>query len=111
MLSKEANERLTRVGPGTPMGELLRRYWYPVATVPELDAEPCRRSSCWASSLTLDRTDTGDLRLVVESDPARAYPVARDGRLDLGLSGAASRCRCCRATTCSCATTWTARSA
>jgi len=39
MLTKEMNERLTRVGPGTPMGELLRRYWYPVATVPELDAE------------------------------------------------------------------------
>ena len=30
MLSKELNERLTRVGPGTPMGELLRRYWHPI---------------------------------------------------------------------------------
>ena len=29
MLSVEENERLTRVGPGTPMGELLRRYWMP----------------------------------------------------------------------------------
>ncbi|MBM2811902.1 MAG: hypothetical protein HW416_2661, partial [Chloroflexi bacterium] len=25
MLSKEENELLTRVGPGTPMGELMRR--------------------------------------------------------------------------------------
>ena len=32
MLSAEKNERLTRVGPGTPMGELLRRYWWPIAT-------------------------------------------------------------------------------
>ena len=27
MLSQEANETLTRVGPGTPMGELMRRNW------------------------------------------------------------------------------------
>ena len=31
MLSKEENELLTRVGPGTPAGEMLRRYWWPVA--------------------------------------------------------------------------------
>ncbi len=30
MLSKEENEMLTRVGPGTPAGEMLRRYWWPV---------------------------------------------------------------------------------
>jgi len=29
MLSSEDNDRLTRVGPGTPMGELMRRYWIP----------------------------------------------------------------------------------
>jgi hypothetical protein len=27
MLSREDNEILTRVGPGTPMGQLLRQYW------------------------------------------------------------------------------------
>ena len=31
MLLKEENEVLTRVGPGTPAGEMLRRYWWPVA--------------------------------------------------------------------------------
>jgi 5,5'-dehydrodivanillate O-demethylase oxygenase subunit len=31
MLSKEENELLTRVGPRTPAGEMLRRYWWPVA--------------------------------------------------------------------------------
>jgi nitrite reductase/ring-hydroxylating ferredoxin subunit len=30
MLSKEDNDLLCRVGPGTPMGELMRRYWLPV---------------------------------------------------------------------------------
>lgn len=31
MLEQETNELLCRVGLGTPMGELLRRYWQPVA--------------------------------------------------------------------------------
>ncbi|HWH76502.1 MAG TPA: Rieske 2Fe-2S domain-containing protein, partial [Candidatus Binatus sp.] len=30
MLSKEDNELITRVGPGTPAGAMLRRYWWPV---------------------------------------------------------------------------------
>ena len=45
MLSKEQNERLTRVGPGTPMGTLMRRYWHPIATSAELphpDCDPLR---------------------------------------------------------------------
>ena len=29
MLTNELNEKLTRVGPGTPMGNLMRRYWVP----------------------------------------------------------------------------------
>ena len=40
MLTRDMNERLTRVGPGTPGGALLRRYWYPIVTVPDLDADP-----------------------------------------------------------------------
>ena len=31
MMSNEENEMMTRVGPGTPAGEMLRRYWWPVA--------------------------------------------------------------------------------
>ena len=33
------NELLTRVGPGTPMGEVLRRHWFPVAGVSEFDTQ------------------------------------------------------------------------
>lgn len=36
MLSAEDNELLTRVGPGTPMGGLLRRYWTPALLVKEV---------------------------------------------------------------------------
>ena len=45
MLSKEDNDILTRVGPGTPMGNLLRRYWTPAllsTEVPEPDSPPIR---------------------------------------------------------------------
>jgi 5,5'-dehydrodivanillate O-demethylase len=31
MMTPEDNELLTRVGPGTKMGELLRRHWHPIA--------------------------------------------------------------------------------
>jgi nitrite reductase/ring-hydroxylating ferredoxin subunit len=36
VLTAEENELLTRTGPGTPGGELLRRYWQPVALSEEL---------------------------------------------------------------------------
>ena len=39
MLSHEDNEVMCRVGPGTPGGELLRRYWQPIAGEAELTAE------------------------------------------------------------------------
>jgi 5,5'-dehydrodivanillate O-demethylase oxygenase subunit len=40
MLSAKDNESLTRVGRGTPMGELMRRYWQPIAAVAQLDERP-----------------------------------------------------------------------
>jgi 5,5'-dehydrodivanillate O-demethylase len=39
MLSKEENDLLTRVGPGTPAGEMLRRYWWPVAFTEHVKAK------------------------------------------------------------------------
>ncbi len=36
MLTTAENDMLTRVGPGTPWGELMRRYWQPVALTSEL---------------------------------------------------------------------------
>jgi nitrite reductase/ring-hydroxylating ferredoxin subunit len=45
MLSREDNERLTRVGPGTVMGTLLRHYWMPALLeqeIAELDGTPVR---------------------------------------------------------------------
>ena len=66
MLSAEENERLTRVGPGTPAGELLRRYWHPVATGAELAANPVKGVRLLGESLTLFRDRRGRLGLVAQ---------------------------------------------
>jgi hypothetical protein len=45
MLSEKENQLLTRTGPGTPMGVLLRRFWIPVMLSHELgepDGDPVR---------------------------------------------------------------------
>jgi phthalate 4,5-dioxygenase len=46
-MKHDDNLRLTRIGPGTPCGELMRRYWHPVALVdefePVLDPDCARR--------------------------------------------------------------------
>jgi len=44
MLSMQDNETLTRVGPGTPMGEFMRKFWIPACRSDELsaDADPLR---------------------------------------------------------------------
>lgn len=41
MLKKEDNETITRTGPGTPMGEVFRRYWIPALLSEELNAPDC----------------------------------------------------------------------
>lgn len=73
MLSKEDNERLTRVGPGTPMGELMRRYWVPAAyanTVEQPGGAPVRvRLMC--ENLVLFRDGSGRLGLIDERCPHR----------------------------------------
>jgi len=42
MLSIEDNKLLTEVGPGTAMGDLMRRYWQPVCAIDELLQSPFR---------------------------------------------------------------------
>src|SRR5262245_38276336 len=41
MITAEENDLLTRVGPGTPMGRMMRRYWLPVCTSAQLPTTDC----------------------------------------------------------------------
>ena len=73
MLSREENEILTRVGPGTPMGELMRRYWVPAALsreLPEPDCPPVR-VKLLGENLVAFRDTSGRLGLLDEFCPHR----------------------------------------
>jgi 5,5'-dehydrodivanillate O-demethylase len=62
-LSFEENETLTRVGPGTPAGAMLRRYWHPIGFVKELKEKPKRRRIL-GEDLVLFRDERGRLGLL-----------------------------------------------
>ncbi|HUK59061.1 MAG TPA: Rieske 2Fe-2S domain-containing protein [Stellaceae bacterium] len=64
MLTQEQNDLLTRVGPGTPMGKLMRRYWHPIATCHELKENPVKAVRILGESLTLFRDRQGHLGLI-----------------------------------------------
>jgi len=64
MASHEANEKFVRVGPGTPMGELMRRYWQPIAAVGELDAQPLKPVRLMGEDLVLYKDHSGTYGLL-----------------------------------------------
>lgn len=64
MLSAEKNQLLTQVGPGTPMGNLLRQYWMPVAGVSEFDEQPIKPLRLLGEDLVLYRDGSGKFGLV-----------------------------------------------
>ena len=68
MLTQEVNEFLSRVGPETPAGSLLRRYWHPVGIASELsDAKPKKRVRILGEDLVLFRIPDGRYGLVAEA--------------------------------------------
>jgi 5,5'-dehydrodivanillate O-demethylase len=71
VLTSEQNERLTRVGRGTPMGELLRRYWMPIAAVSEFDRNPIKAVRLFGEDLVLYRDLAGTFGLVDRHCPHR----------------------------------------
>jgi 5,5'-dehydrodivanillate O-demethylase oxygenase subunit len=76
MLTAEQQETLTRVGPGTPMGELLRRYWLPVAPTSELQPGRAMPVRLLGEDLALFRTTDGSLGLVDARCPHRGTSLA-----------------------------------
>ena len=76
MVTAEENKLLTEVGPGTPAGELLRRYWYPIAAVAELDENPVKAVKLLGESLVLYRDRSGTLGLVDSACPHRRANLA-----------------------------------
>jgi 5,5'-dehydrodivanillate O-demethylase len=76
VLSEGDAQALSAVGAGTPVGELLRRYWMPVAAAVELDARPVRPLRLLGSDLVLYRDRSGAYGLVGRHCPHRGFDLA-----------------------------------
>ena len=64
MLTKEQNDLLTQTGPDTPTGQWLRRYWWPISAVSELDKDPVRPVRLLSEDLVLFRDEAGRIGLI-----------------------------------------------
>ena len=87
MLSREDNELLCRVGPGTPMGALMRQYWIPAALSSEL-SEPegaPLRVRLLGESLIAFRTTSGAVGLIQSNCPHRGASLFYGRNEDEGL--------------------------
>src|SRR4029079_12746831 len=84
MLSAEQNDLITRTGPGTPAGKLMRCYWQPAALVDELAGNrPVKPLRLLGESLVLFRDDSGRYGLLERACPHRGTDLAF-GRLETG---------------------------
>ena len=63
-MDEATNRTLTQVGADTPMGELLRRYWHPIAAVAELEDHPVKAVRLLGEDLALYRDRGGHYGLV-----------------------------------------------
>lgn len=87
MLSYEDNIRLTRVSRGTPMGELMRRYWQPIllsSELPENDGAPIR-VRLLGEDLIAFRDTNGTVGLVDAYCPHRRAPMFYGRNEECGL--------------------------
>ena len=87
MLSKEDNERLTRTGADTPMGQYFRRFWQPVALeeeLPEPDGPPIRITAMGEELVAFRDTD-GRLGLLDAHCPHRGANLFFGRNEDCGL--------------------------
>jgi phenylpropionate dioxygenase-like ring-hydroxylating dioxygenase large terminal subunit len=73
MLSNQDNELLCRVGPGTPMGNLMRQYWLPAVRADELPEPDCPplRVRLLGEDLIAFRMTSGKVGLVANACPHR----------------------------------------
>ncbi len=84
MLSAEQNDLITRTGPATPAGKLMRRYWQPAALVDELAGNrPVKPVRLLGENLVLFRDDKGRYGLIERACPHRGTDLAY-GRLENG---------------------------
>jgi 5,5'-dehydrodivanillate O-demethylase len=86
MLTAEENALLAQIGPGTPAGALLRRYWQPLCVAAELTAEkPTQRVTIMGENLVVFRDRQGQYGCVAEPCPHRGVSLAYGFVEDCGI--------------------------
>jgi phenylpropionate dioxygenase-like ring-hydroxylating dioxygenase large terminal subunit len=86
MLSKEDNDRLTRVGPNTPMGEMLREFWTPALRSASLEADGApKRVRLLAENFVAFRATDGRVGFFQENCPHRGVSLALARNEENGL--------------------------
>ena len=85
MLTAEENETLTKVGPDTPGGRLMRWYWQPIAATTQLDENPVIPVKLLGESLVLYRDRGGKLGLIDDTCPHRRVNLRYGVPEDEGL--------------------------
>src|ERR1700743_212561 len=85
MLTEANNTTLTQTGAGTPMGDLLRRYWYPIAAVGELEEKPTKRVRLLGENLVLYKDLGGRYGLVDRHCPLRRADMTFGSPEECGL--------------------------
>jgi nitrite reductase/ring-hydroxylating ferredoxin subunit len=84
MISAQQNELMTRIGPGTPAGKLLRRYWQPVGLVDEMQGErPVKAVRLLGEDFVLFKNPAGQFGLLERHCAHRGADLAY-GRLEGG---------------------------
>ena len=78
-MKADLNERITRIGPGTPCGNLMRQYWQPVALLDEFDpvldprmaTRPVKPVRLLGQDMVLFRDESGRFALLDRDCPHR----------------------------------------
>jgi len=77
MLTHAQNELLTRVGPGTPMGDMLREYWVPACRSAKLEVDGApERVRLFGENFVAFRATDGRVGFLAEACPHRCASLA-----------------------------------
>ncbi|MFI5266866.1 MAG: Rieske 2Fe-2S domain-containing protein [Chloroflexota bacterium] len=85
MLTEQQNQTLMQTGAGTPMGDLLRRFWMPIGAAGELEDSPTKPVRLMGEDLVLYKDKSGAYGLVDRHCPHRRADMSYGWVEDCGI--------------------------
>jgi hypothetical protein len=102
LLTTEENEFLARIGPDTPAGALLRRYWQPLCVAAELTSQkPSKRTAILGEDLVAFRDQYGNYGCVAEHCARSTTALRSTSARAIGASSCYASCCASRSSSCS----------